>query len=184
MSDGFGMSETGSNFGMPVSDPDLLVTNAGSCGLPFLAVQSRIIDQRGEDALEDETGELWLKGPSITPGYWNQPKLTASAFCDGWFKTGDIAKRDADGFTFIVDRRKDMYISGGENVYPAEIEAVLAELPGIAQVAVIGVPDARWGEIGKALLVLQPGTDLTAEAALSHCLMRLAKFKVPASAAW
>ena len=182
MSDGFGMSETGSNFGMPVSDPDLLVTNAGSCGLPFRAVQSRIVDHRGDDVATGEAGELWLKGPSITPGYWNQPELTAAAFRDGWFKTGDIARRDADDFTFIVDRRKDMYISGGENIYPAEVEAVLAELPGIAQAAVIGVPGARWGEVGKALLVLRPGTDLTAEAALSHCLMRLAKFKVPASA--
>ena len=180
-SDGFGMSETGSNFGMPTSDPDVLVAKAGSCGLPYVSVESRIVDDRGDDVPSGATGELWLRGPSISPGYWNQPGLTAQAFEQGWFKTGDAAMRDADGFTFIVDRRKDMYISGGENVYPAEVEAVLAELPDLAQAAVIGVPDPRWGEVGKAFLVLAPGSDLTPAAAISHCLMRLAKFKVPAS---
>jgi fatty-acyl-CoA synthase len=181
MSDGFGMSETGSNFAMPVGDPDLLVAKAGSCGLPFLSVQQRIADPHGNALPPGETGELWLKGPSITPGYWNQPERTVQAFTDGWFKTGDAAMQDADGFTFIVDRRKDMYISGGENVYPAEIEAVLAELPGIAQSAVIGVVDDRWGEVGKAFIVLAARSNLTTAEAHSHCLMRLAKFKVPAT---
>lgn len=181
MSDGFGMSETGSNFAMPVGDPALLVAKAGSCGLPFLAVQLQITAVDGSGLLPGETGELWLKGPSITPGYWNQPALTAQSFADGWFKTGDAAMQDADGFTFIVDRRKDMYISGGENVYPAEIEGVLAELPGLAQSAVIGIDDPRWGEVGKAFLVLTAGSELTTAQAHSHCLMRLAKFKVPAS---
>ncbi len=180
-SDGFGMTETGSNFGMPVGDLDLLIAKAGSCGKPFLSVQARIVDDAGRETAVGQAGELWLKGPSVTPGYWNQPELTAQAFRDGWFMTGDAALRDADGFYYIVDRRKDMYISGGENVYPAEVEAVLAELPGIAQSAVIGVPDARWGEVGRAFLVLAPGCAVTADSALSHCLSRLAKFKVPAS---
>jgi fatty-acyl-CoA synthase len=182
MSDGFGMSETGSNFAMPIGDPDLLVAKAGSCGLPLLAVQMQITGADGTALPPGETGELWLRGPSVATGYWNQPVLTAQAFADGWFKTGDAAMQDADGFTFIVDRRKDMYISGGENVYPAEVEAVLAELPGIVQAAVVGLPNARWGEVGKAFLVLSPGSSMTAESALSHCRLRLAKFKVPASA--
>lgn len=180
-SDGFGMSETGSNFGMPVQDTELLIAKAGSCGRPFISVQARIVNNQGQDVPRGQTGELWLKGPSITPGYWNRPDLTAEAFHHGWFKTGDAAMQDEDGFFFIVDRRKDMYISGGENVYPAEVEAVLAELPGIAQAAVIGVPDERWGEVGKAFLVLTPISDVTAETVVAHCLSRLAKFKVPAS---
>jgi len=179
-SDGFGMSETGSNFAMPVHSVERLIGKAGSCGQPLMAVQTRLVDDEGRDVKPGETGELWLRGPSITPGYWNQPELTAKAFVDGWFKTGDAAIQDADGFFYIVDRKKDMYISGGENVYPAEVEAVLAELPDIAAAAVIGVPDAKWGEVGRAFVVLKPGAALTAEAIQAHCLSRLAKFKSPA----
>jgi fatty-acyl-CoA synthase len=180
-SDGFGMSETGSNFAMPVHDVDRLLAKAGSCGLPLIGVQPRIVDEAGVDVAPGETGELWLRGPSITPGYWNQPALTAAAFDHGWFKTGDAALQDADGFYYLVDRKKDMYISGGENVYPAEVEAVLAERPEIAQSAVIGVADARWGEVGRAFVILRPGAELSAEAITAHCRERLAKFKVPAS---
>jgi len=179
MSDGFGMSETGSNFGMPVHDPELLVAKAGSCGIPYLTVQARIVDESGVDVAADQVGELWLRGPSISPGYWNQPELTREAFSDGWFKTGDAAKRDADGFYYIVDRRKDMYISGGENVYPAEIEAVLGELESLCEAAVIGVPDERWGEVGCAYVVLKPGSRLDEEQVLTHCRQRLAGFKIP-----
>lgn len=180
-SDGFGMSETGSNFAMPVHDVERLKAKAGSCGLPLIAVQPRIVDEDGRDVAQGETGELWLKGPSITPGYWNQPELTAAAFHDGWFKTGDAALQDADGFYYLVDRKKDMYISGGENVYPAEVEAVLAELPEVAEAAVIGVADERWGEVGRAFIILKAGTTLTADAIAAHCAARLARFKVPAS---
>lgn len=179
-SDGFGMTETGSNFAMPVHDVDRLIAKAGSCGLPLLSVQTRIVDDEGHDVPRGETGELWLRGPSISPGYWNQPEATAKAFKDGWFRTGDAALQDDDGFFYIVDRKKDMYISGGENVYPAEVEAVLAELTDIAEAAIIGVPDERWGETGRAFIVLKPGATLTAEAIQAHCLSRLAKFKVPA----
>jgi fatty-acyl-CoA synthase len=175
------MSETGSNFAMPVHDVDRLKAKAGSCGLPLIAVQPRIVDEDGNDVAQGETGELWLKGPSITPGYWNQPELTAAAFHDGWFKTGDAALQDADGFYYLVDRKKDMYISGGENVYPAEVEAVLAELPEVAEAAVIGVADDRWGEVGRAFIILKAGTTLTADAIAAHCAARLARFKVPAS---
>ncbi len=180
-SDGFGMSETGSNFAMPVHDVDRLIAKAGSCGLPLMAVQTRIVDEDGNDVVQGETGELWLKGPSITPGYWNQPDLTAKAFHDGWFKTGDAACQDADGFFYLVDRKKDMYISGGENVYPAEVEAAIAELDDIAEAAVIGVPSERWGEVGRAFIVLKPAASLSGDDIIAHCAGRLAKFKVPAS---
>ncbi len=178
-SDGFGMSETCSNFAMPVLDVERLIDKAGSCGLPLLAVQTRIVDDEGIDVAQGETGELWIKGPSVTRGYWNQPELTAKAFHDGWFKTGDAAMQDADGFYYLVDRKKDMYISGGENVYPAEVEAVLAELSEIAEAAVIGVPDERWGEVGRAFIIPRAGAVLTEEQVIAHCRERLARFKVP-----
>ncbi|KEQ53589.1 AMP-binding protein [Sphingobium chlorophenolicum] len=180
MSDGFGMSETGSSFGMPSTDPHLLIAKAGSCGLPYLSLRARIVDEHGRDVGVGERGELWLSGPSVTPGYWNQPALTAAAFSDGWFRTGDIALRDADGFFFLVDRKKDMFISGGENVYPAEVEAVLAEIETIAEAAVIGVADPKWGEVGHAYVIPAPGVELSERAVLDHCRARMAGFKVPA----
>ena len=181
MSDGFGMSETGSNFGMPVHDTEVLLVKAGSCGLPYISVQARIVSDDGEDVATDEVGELWLRGPSITPGYWNQPQLSAAAFEAGWFKTGDAASRDADGYYYLVDRRKDMYISGGENVYPAEVEAVLCELETVAEAAVIGVPDAQWGEVGRAYIVVRAARSLDTTTVVDHCRARLAKFKIPAT---
>ena len=181
MSDGFGMSETASNFGMPVHSPELLIEKAGSCGLPYISLQVRIVDEGGVDVPDGVRGELWLRGPSVTPGYWNQPETTAKAFRDGWFMTGDTAVRDADGFYFLIDRTKDMFISGGENVYPAEIEAVLAELEGVVEAAVVGVPDERWGEVGRAYVIVAPGQSLTGETVLAHCRERLARFKAPAS---
>jgi fatty-acyl-CoA synthase len=178
-SDGFGMSETCSNFAMPVLDVERLIEKAGSCGLPLLAVQARIVDEAGRDVPQGETGELWIKGPSVTQGYWNQPELTAKAFHDGWFRTGDAAMQDADGFYYLVDRKKDMYISGGENVYPAEVEAVLAELHEIAECAVIGVADERWGEVGRAFVIPRAGASLAEQQVIEHCRARLARFKVP-----
>lgn len=179
ITEGFGMSETGSNFGMPTHDLAQIVAKAGSCGKPFFSVEARIVDEAGNDVAVGERGELWMRSPSITSGYWEQPETTAKAFHDDWFITGDAAVRDADGFYYIVDRKKDMYISGGENVYPAEVEAVLAELPYVAEAAIVGVPDARWGEVGRAYVILVPGAETTADALIAHCRARLAKFKVP-----
>jgi fatty-acyl-CoA synthase len=179
ITEGFGMSETGSNFGMPTHDVDLLVTKAGSCGLPFLTIEPKIVDDDGNEVATGEMGELLLRGPCIASGYWNQPDLTDKAFRDGWFVTGDAAMRDADGFYYIVDRKKDMYISGGENVYPAEVEAAIAELPGVAESAVIGIVDERWGEVGCAYVIAVAGQSITAEEIIAHCSGRLAKFKVP-----
>ena len=179
MSDGFGMSESGSTFGMPFVDPDLLLAKAGSCGLPYLSMKARIVDDEGRDVPDGERGELWLSGPSVTPGYWNRPELTAKAFEDGWFKTADVALRDKDGFYFIVDRKKDMFISGGENVYPAEVEAVLAGLDEIAESAVIGIADPTWGEVGQAFVILARGKAIGEAAITQYCRERLAGFKVP-----
>jgi fatty-acyl-CoA synthase len=180
MSDGFGMSETGSNFGMPVGDAALLKAKAGSIGLPYLAVETQIVDEAGVEVAAGTTGELWLRGPMITSGYWRQPEHTAEAFAPGgWFRTGDMARRDADGFNFLVDRRKDMYISGGENVYPAEVEAVILEMPSIAECAVVGIADERWGEVGRAYVLPVTGQSISADAVIAHCRARLAGFKVP-----
>ena len=181
MSDGFGMTETCSNTAMPVNDPALLIAKAGSIGLPYVGLEMRIVDDDGRDLPDGDTGELWVRGPSVTAGYWNQPALSAAAFTDGWFRTGDAARRDADGFYFLVDRKKDMFISGGENVYPAEVEAVIAELPEVAECAVIGVPDERWGEVGRAFVTAVAGRAISEDVVLAHCRARLARFKTPAS---
>jgi fatty-acyl-CoA synthase len=179
MSEGFGMSETGSNFGMPVADMEQLVAKAGSCGLPYISIETRIVDDVGDDIAHGETGELWLRGPSITKGYWNKPEVTAAAFVGDWFKTGDAARQDDDGYFYLVDRKKDMYISGGENVYPAEVEAVIAEFSDITECAVIGVPDAKWGEVGKAYVIGRNGAIIEPDDIITYCNTRLARFKVP-----
>jgi hypothetical protein len=125
--------------------------------------------------------ELWVRGPNVTPGYWNRPEATAEAITDGWLHTGDAARRDDEGYYYIVDRWKDMYISGGENVYPAEVEEALYQLPEVAEAAVIGVPDERWVEVGRAVLVLRAGCTLSEHDVVRHCIDRLARFKVPKS---
>lgn len=176
--EGYGLSEAGTVFAMPV-DRDTIVRKAGSAGLPAMMIDVRIVDPSGRDVADGQTGEIWLRGPSVTPGYWKQPEINARSFEDGWFKTGDAAIRDADGFYRIVDRWKDMYITGGENVYPAEVESVIVELDDIAESAVIGISDTRWGETGCAYVVLRPGRSLSADAILAHCRSRLAGYKVP-----
>ena len=182
ISEGFGMSETGSNFAIPPFELDLMMSKAGSCGLPLMTQRAKIVDEDGNELPAGEQGELLVSGPSVALGYWNQPELTAKMFVDGWFYTGDAAMKDEDGYFYIVDRKKDMYISGGENVYPAEVEAALAELDSVGQVAVIGVPDERWGEVGRAYVIPAAGKSISADEVIAHCTTRLAKFKVPKSA--
>jgi len=174
-------------FGMTETSPMVLALTRedasrkiGSAGLPALHTECRIVDEQGEDVPGGVVGELWVRGPNITPGYWNRPDATAESITDGWLHTGDAARRDEEGYHFIVDRWKDMYISGGENVYPAEIEDVLYQLPDVVEAAVIGVPDERWVEVGRALVVARLGASLTEQDVIRHCVERLGKFKVPA----
>ena len=179
MIQGWGMTETSpGGIGLDAADA---ARKIGSAGKPLMHTQVKIIDDKGNTLPHGEVGELLIRGPNITPGYWNNPEATAATFVDDWLKTGDAARFDDEGFVYIVDRWKDMYISGGENVYPAEIEDVLYGLSEVAEAAIIGVPDDRWGETGKAVLVLKPGKTLDSDAIIAHCLANLAKFKVPAS---
>jgi len=180
ISQGFGMSETGTVAHMPL-DLDVIRRKPRSVGLPAPAVEMRLVAADGRETPPGEPGELWLRGPGISPGYWNQPELTRQAFASGWFHTGDVARRDEDGFYEIVDRLKDMYITGGENVYPFEVESAILTLAAVADAAVVGVPNERWGESGIAYVVLRPGATLTAEQVLNHCVARLARYKLPAS---
>lgn len=175
---GYGMTEVGVNcFSMSVEES---VRKAGSIGRPLMFTQARCVDEAGRDVPEDEVGELWLRGPHVCNGYWNNPEATrASLDADGWFHTGDLAKRDADGFFTIAGRRKDMIISGGVNVYPAEIEAALAAHPGVADAAVVGIPHETWGEVGVAFVVRAPGTSAGSDELASHLLRSLAKYKLP-----
>lgn len=174
----YGMTENGV---VLMLDQEDATRKAGSTGKPVLHTEVRLVSTDGKDAAPGEIGEIWAKGPNVTPGYWNQPEITRASFTDGWLHTGDAAYTDDEGFYFIVDRWKDMYISGGENVYPAEIENILYQLPAIAEAAVIGVPDPTWGEVGRAFIVLKPGQSLTEAEIFAHCTANLARYKVPRS---
>ena len=160
---------------------EMAVKKAGSAGLPGMHTAIRIVGEDGNDVAPGEIGELWCKGPNITPGYWNMADATAETITAGWLHTGDAVQADEDGYIYIVDRWKDMYISGGENVYPSEVESVIFGLDGIADVAVIGVPDEKWGEVGQAVIVLKPDCSVEESTILNYCRERLAKFKVPQS---
>ena len=175
----FGMTET-SPLVLALTREDA-TRKIGSAGVPALHTECRIVDEHGEDVAGSAVGELWVRGPNVTPGYWNRPEATAETITDGWLHTGDAARRDDEGYYYIVDRWKDMYISGGENVYPAEVEEVLYQLPEVVEAAVIGVPDERWVEVGRAVLVVRPGCGLDEHDVVRHCAGRLARFKVPKS---
>jgi fatty-acyl-CoA synthase len=176
---GYGMTETSPL--VLVLDKEDAVRKAGSAGKPALNMDTRVVGEDGTDARPGAIGELWVKGPNITKGYWNQPEVTAASFTDGWLHTGDAALVDDEGYYFIVDRWKDMYISGGENVYPAEVENVLYQNESIAEAAVIGISDARWGQVGRAVVVVRPGRDLTEDDVVAHCAANLARYKLPHS---
>jgi fatty-acyl-CoA synthase len=176
---GYGMTETSPL--VLVLDREDAVRKAGSAGKPVLNMEMRVVGDDGTDAAPGVIGELWVKGPNITKGYWNQPEVTAASFTDGWLHTGDAALVDDEGYYFIVDRWKDMYISGGENVYPAEVENVLYQNESIAEAAVIGISDARWGQVGRAVVVVKAGGSLTEDAVVAHCAVNLARYKLPHS---
>jgi len=176
---GYGMTETSPL--VLVLDKEDAVRKAGSAGKPALNMETRVVGEDGREVPRGTVGEFWVKGPNITKGYWNQPEATAAAFTDGWLHTGDAAMVDEEGYYFIVDRWKDMYISGGENVYPAEVENVLYQHEAIAEAAIIGVVDQRWGEVGRAVVVLKPGRALSETDVIAHCAASLARYKLPHS---
>jgi acyl-CoA synthetase (AMP-forming)/AMP-acid ligase II len=152
------------------------ITNAGSCGRPYLHGEARTVDDKGNDCPPNESGELWMRAPNNMVGYWNRPDATAETYVDGWLRTGDMATIDEDGFVTIVERLKDMLISGGENVYPAEIENVLLSHEGIADVAVIGIPSEKWGESAMAIVV-KKGDALTEQDVIAITKGKLACYK-------
>jgi fatty-acyl-CoA synthase len=175
---GFGMTEFGPGiFALASEDA---VRKAGSIGRPNFFVDARIVDEGGNQLGPEEVGELALKGPSYCSGYFNNLQASEDVIDNqGYFHTGDLAKYDQEGYFYIVDRIKDMFISGGENIYPAEIEAVLYQHPAVHQCAVVGIPDEKWGEIGIAFVVVNPGTHTTADELNAHMGNNLASFKVP-----
>jgi fatty-acyl-CoA synthase len=177
---GFGMTEYGPGlFALP---PEDAIRKAGSIGRPNFFIDVRVMDEENNPLGPNEEGELVLKGPSGFSGYWNNPEASAAVIDDeGWFHTGDIVRYDEEWYFFVVDRKKDMFISGGENVYPVEIENVLYEHPAVHMVAVIGVPDEKWGEVGQACVVLKPGADVTEEELIDFVRDHLARYKVPKS---
>jgi len=174
---GYGMTETSP--AVLTLDREDAARKAGSAGKPVLHTEVRIVRPDGTDVGVGELGELWVSGPNVTPGYWNKPDANASSFTDGWLHTGDAARIDEEGFYYIVDRWKDMYISGGENVYPAEVENMLHQLTAIAEAAVIGIPSEQWGEVGMAIIAVKPGHSLSEAEINAHCEANLARFKRP-----
>jgi len=175
---GYGLTEVGVNcFAMSVEES---VAKKGSIGRPLMMTDAKLVDEGGREVGTGEVGELCLRGPHVSKGYWRNLAATAAALDDdGFFHTGDLARRDGDGFFTIAGRRKDMLISGGVNVYPAEIEGELLLHPAVQDAAVVGVPDATWGEAGVAFAVLRPAETLTKEALLSFLQARLARYKLP-----
>ena len=151
----------------------------GSAGWPGLFCEARILDEAGRGVPDGVSGEIWLRGPQILSGYWRNEAATRESLVDGWFRTGDVAARDPSGAFHVHDRMKNVVISGGENVYPAEIERVLLEHPAVAECAVIGRPDPRWGEVPVAYVVPRAGAACTADALSAHVLAQLARFKAP-----
>ncbi|WP_055699293.1 long-chain-fatty-acid--CoA ligase [Streptomyces silaceus] len=174
--EGYGLSETSPvvTFGGVEG-----LRKPGSIGTPIDGVQVRLIDDEGKDVAEGEVGELAVRGPNVTPGYWNRPEADEAAFADGWFRTGDLARCDEDGFYFIVDRKKDLVIRGGYNVYPREIEEVLYEHPAVAEAAVLGVPHELHGEEIAAVVTPKPGAEVTADELRAFVKARVAPYKYP-----
>lgn len=174
---GYGLTETGPT--VFLADATTAARKPGSVGKPVGTMQCRVIDRHNVELGANQRGELLIRGSGLTPGYWRMPEATAAAFTDGWLRTGDIAYFDDEGDYFIVDRMKNMFISGDEAVYPAEVESVLAEMPEIAENFVFPVSDECWGEAGRALIALRPGMRLDEQQVKAHCRERLAAFKVP-----
>ncbi len=175
---GYGLTECGpNNFYLPIPD---IKRKPNSVGYPVIHCDMRIVDDKGRDVSQGDVGELLLKGPHVFNGYWDDPEETDEVLeSDGWLHTGDLAQMDDEGFYYIVGRKKDMFISGGENVFPTEIEELLYKHPAILEAAVIGVPDDKWGEVGKAFVSLKKGHELTEDAIHGFLDGKLARYKIP-----
>lgn len=174
---GYGLTEFGPNvFSLNEADSR---RKAGSIGFPNFYIEARVVDSDGREVGADQVGELVLRGPVAMSGYWQNEKATTETIRNGWLHTGDLVRKDGEGYFYVVGRKKEMFISGGENVYPAEIEKVLRALPGVREAAVIGVPHQKWGECGKAFVSFEEGQSLSVEDMREFCLSKLAKFKVP-----
>jgi fatty-acyl-CoA synthase len=175
---GYGLTEAGPNtFWLPAAE---VRRKPGAVGYPLLFVDVRVTDDEGRQLGPDSVGELQIRGPHVCAGYWGRPEETARAFTpDGWLRTGDLASRDADGCYRVVGRSKDVIISGGENIYPAEVESVLSAHPAVAEAALIVAPDPKWGEVGWAVVVARPGQRLDAAELLAFAAERLARYKLP-----
>lgn len=181
---GMGMTETGPT--VFLMDEANAMNKIGSVGKPQLLASVRLVGADGLDVPRGAPGELWFRGLGITPGYYNRPEANADAFsADGWLRSGDLGRQDEDGYYYIVGRLKDMYISGGENVYAAEVEGQLAEHPGVLEAAVVGIPDEKWGEVGCAYLSIQPGKPVPSDKELVlFCKQRMAAYKTPKYFIW
>ena len=171
-----GMSETGINFSNPLHG----IKKPGSIGLPLPDLEVKIVDpESGSEVVPGQPGEVWLKSPSITPGYWRKPEETKKAFDNGWFKTGDLARVDEDGYYYLTDRIKHIIISGGENISPKEVENVINQIDGVAESSVVGVPDEQWGEKVVAAIVVKPGSNIAPHEIQAFCRSHLHDWKVP-----
>ena len=175
--DAYGLTETVS--GDTFLDHDSIISKLGSVGRPCLYLELDIWDEHGQPVVAGERGEIVMRGPKVFKGYWRDSDATAAAFAGGWFHTGDIGVRDDDGYLFIVDRLKDMIVSGGENIAGSEVERVLYEHESVLEAAVVGRPDDRWGEVPVAYVVLREHATTTKDVLIAHCRTQLARFKVP-----
>jgi long-chain acyl-CoA synthetase len=174
---GYGLSETGFLTGL--QDHEHTDARLTSCGRPCPGVDLRVVDESGRELGPGQQGDLVARGANVMHGYWNNPEETKLSFRDGMFRTGDVGYRDADGYFFILDRVKDMIVTGGENVYSGEVEAVIYEHPAVLEAAVFGIPDPQWGELVAACVVRKPGRALSVDDLIAHCRRFLASYKIP-----
>jgi fatty-acyl-CoA synthase len=175
--EGYGMTEAGpNNFYI---HPSEAAKHVGSVGMPMMLNDIKIVGVRGETVAAGEVGEIWLRGSHLFHSYWNLPQATEEAFTDGWFHTGDLGRRDEDGYHYIMGRKKDMIITGGENVYPLEVEHLLQQYPDVEEAAVVGIPDDKWGELVTAVIVLKSGCTLDENSLKLYLVDSIGKYKVP-----
>ena len=173
----YGLTETGFLSGL--QDHEHTEARLTSCGRPCPGIEVRVVDDSGKEVEPGQAGEFIVRGANVMHGYWNNPKESSLAFSDGFFRTGDIGHQDAEGYFYILDRKKDMIVSGGENVYSGEVEAVISQHPAVREVAVFGIPDPKWGELVMACVVLKPGNTLNADELTAYSRKSLASYKIP-----